>query len=125
MCSPCLECLLNNTDRTITFNEGFMKFLSLLFPIFITLISTISLANSVSSPDADLLLFNGKIYTLDEKQPWVEAVAVKDGDIVFVGNLSEAKTWLGKNTKQQETNIEKSDKLDSTYCKPLFSTFTV
>ncbi|MCJ8318235.1 MAG: amidohydrolase [Colwellia sp.] len=81
-----------------------MKFLSLLFPIFITLISTISLANSVSSPDADLLLFNGKIYTLDEKQPWVEAVAVKDGDIVFVGNLSEAKTWLGKNTKQQDLN---------------------
>jgi len=81
-----------------------MKFLRLFFPVFITLSSAISLAKSVQPSAADMLLFNGKIYTVDEKQSWVEAVAVKNGDIVFAGDLTDAKAWLGKNTKQQDLN---------------------
>ncbi len=36
-------------------------------------------------PPADLLLLNGNIYTGNEKQPLAEAIAVRDGRIVFVG----------------------------------------
>lgn len=79
-----------------------MKFVSLLFSTVITLTSTLSMAGSTVPSAADLLLFNGKIYTVDEKQPWVEAVAVKNGDIVFAGDLTAAKAWLGKDTKQQD-----------------------
>lgn len=35
---------------------------------------------------ADLLLVNGKIYTVEKNQPWVEAVAIHGGRIVSVGD---------------------------------------
>jgi len=53
-------------------------------------------------PVADLLIQGGKIYTLDEEQPWVEAVAVRDGEIVFTGSNKEAQKWIGKDTKLQD-----------------------
>jgi predicted amidohydrolase YtcJ len=34
----------------------------------------------------DQVFFNGEIYTLDDKQPWAQAVAIKDDTIVQVGN---------------------------------------
>ncbi len=43
--------------------------------------------------DADLLLTNGNIYTVTEKQPKAEAVAVKTNRIVFVGSNEDAKKF--------------------------------
>jgi predicted amidohydrolase YtcJ len=43
--------------------------------------------------DADLLLTNGNIYTVTEKQPKAEAVAVKANRIVFVGSNKDAKKF--------------------------------
>src|SRR5437763_1225221 len=43
--------------------------------------------------DADLLLTNGNIYTVTEKQPDAEAVAVKTNRIVFVGSNEDAKKF--------------------------------
>ena len=41
--------------------------------------------------DVDFLLTNGNVYTVTEKQPKAEAVAVKANRIVFVGSTDEAK----------------------------------
>lgn len=41
---------------------------------------------------ADLLLINGKIYTLDNKQPVVEAIAISERKIIAIGSSSELKT---------------------------------
>jgi predicted amidohydrolase YtcJ len=41
--------------------------------------------------DVDLLFFNGNIYTVNEKTPHAEAVAVKKDRIVFVGSNEDAK----------------------------------
>ena len=43
--------------------------------------------------DADLLLTNGNIYTVTEKQPKAEAVAVKANRIVFVGSNDDAEKF--------------------------------
>lgn len=43
--------------------------------------------------DVDLLLTNGNIYTVTEKQPKGEAVAVKANRIVFVGSNGDAKRF--------------------------------
>jgi predicted amidohydrolase YtcJ len=43
--------------------------------------------------DADLLLTNGNVYTVTEKQPKAEAVAVKADRIVFVGSNEDAKKF--------------------------------
>ena len=46
---------------------------------------------SCSTTEADLLLFNGKIYTVDSAFSTVEAVAVKDGKIIATGTSEELK----------------------------------
>ncbi len=38
---------------------------------------------------ADLVLFNGGVYTVNEGREWAEAAAVRDGILVAVGSRSE------------------------------------
>ncbi len=40
------------------------------------------------------LYFNGKIYTVNESQPWAEAMIIEKNKIVFVGSNSEARNAL-------------------------------
>lgn len=47
---------------------------------------------------ADILLLNGKIWTVNTKQPEAEAVACIGGKIVFVGSTKDAQAWVGKTT---------------------------
>ncbi|MEO9964932.1 MAG: amidohydrolase [Reichenbachiella sp.] len=49
-------------------------------------------------PKADLVLFNGNIYTLNDTQPKAEALAVTDGKIVYVGNNVNANQWVADTT---------------------------
>lgn len=48
---------------------------------------------------ADLILFNGKMTTLDRTNPTAEAVAVRDGVIVFAGATNDAMRLAGTTTK--------------------------
>jgi predicted amidohydrolase YtcJ len=54
---------------------------------------------SKKKPTADLIIRGGKIYTANEAQPEVEAVAVKDGKIIFAGKESEANALKNDQTK--------------------------
>ncbi len=45
----------------------------------------------------DQLYYNGEIYTVDERCPTAEALAVKGGRIAAVGSLEECRAVLGKN----------------------------
>ena len=47
----------------------------------------------------DLVFINGNIYTVNDKQPHAEAVAVKGDRIVFVGSNAAAKKYQGANTR--------------------------
>ena len=47
---------------------------------------------------ADRVAINGKFYTVNAEQPWAEAVAVKDTDIVYVGDNEGAKKLIGPDT---------------------------
>jgi len=48
---------------------------------------------------ADLILLNGNIYTVNQKMPHAEAVAVKGDRIVFVGTNAAVKSYQGPNTR--------------------------
>jgi len=50
-------------------------------------------------PAGDTVIINAKVYTVNAAQPWAEAVAVKDGRIVFVGTMKEAKRYQSKETE--------------------------
>ena len=43
---------------------------------------------------ADIIFKNGKIYTVNESQPWAEAVAVKDGKFVNVGSNEDIEQMI-------------------------------
>src|SRR6266699_2523642 len=48
---------------------------------------------------ADVVFVNGNVYTVNEKQPRAEAVAVKGDRIVFVGSNANAKQFQGSGTR--------------------------
>ncbi|MEA2681131.1 MAG: hypothetical protein QOK03_2853 [Candidatus Binataceae bacterium] len=48
---------------------------------------------------ADLVLRNGRIYTLDPAAPWAEALVIRDGKLAFVGADSEVKSFIGSDTR--------------------------
>jgi predicted amidohydrolase YtcJ len=52
-----------------------------------------------TAPGADTVLRGGAVYTVDDDRSWAEAVAIIDGEIVFVGSDEEVVRFIGKNTE--------------------------
>lgn len=48
---------------------------------------------------ADVILHNAKFYTVNEKQPWAQAVAIKDGKFLTVGSEKEVRQHLSDKTE--------------------------
>jgi len=72
-----------------------MKFVSILLSILI--LGFLPANPKVDS--ADLAFINGDIYTVNQKQPHAEAIAVKGDRIVFVGSNANAKRFQGARTR--------------------------
>lgn len=64
----------------------------------------LTMAQGPTSPPApaDLVLEDGRIYTVDAAGSVAAALAVRDGRVVFVGTTAEAKGWIGPNTRVEE-----------------------
>lgn len=95
-----------------------------LFVFFLTIVvisacsdtgETPQAVNPVASPDVSILdaeekndhsasyiFTNAKVYTVNDKQAWAEAIAVKGNKIVYVGDTSGAKKFAGKDTVQYD-----------------------
>jgi predicted amidohydrolase YtcJ len=56
-------------------------------------------AQNASGNDADLVVFNAKVYTVDPQTPHAEAFAVKGGRFLAVGSTSDIKGLIGKKTQ--------------------------
>lgn len=69
--------------------------------LFLLGILGVFLFSCSSQPDnpADSVFINGTIYTVDSRNPKVEAVAVKDGLIQAVGTTEEINAFVGKDTE--------------------------
>lgn len=57
----------------------------------------VSCAQEIKS--ADMVLYNARIYTVNKEQPWVQALAIRDGKIIYVGNNQEVKLYIEKDTE--------------------------
>jgi predicted amidohydrolase YtcJ len=64
----------------------------------ITLTLLLFLACSKQEP-ADLIFSNGKIYTVNDQQPLVEAVAIKGSKIIALGSTKELEKYKGVQTE--------------------------
>ncbi len=54
---------------------------------------TIPLQEPGVSAGPDLVLINGRIFTVDERVPRAEALAVKNGRFVAVGSSDDVRPW--------------------------------
>lgn len=48
---------------------------------------------------ADIAIVDAAVYTLDAARSWAEAVAVRDGRIVYVGSADGVRAWIGADTR--------------------------
>ncbi len=48
---------------------------------------------------ANVVFVNGKVYTVDSKRPWAQAVAVKGRRIAYVGDTAGARAFVGRRTE--------------------------
>lgn len=71
-------------------------------PLIVLILSTLSATTVCFAQTADTVFTGGKVYTVNENQPWAEAVAVKGNDIVFVGSSADAKAFIGDDTEVVE-----------------------
>jgi len=80
-------------------------------------------AADAGAQDADLVVFNAKVYTVDSRAPKAEAFAVKAGRFAAVGSNSEIKPLIGKRTQtfdaRQMTIVPGF--IDSAQCHILFA----
>lgn len=66
--------------------------------LFVSMLA-ICLACGTKKQAADLIIFGGKIYTMDEGLPVAKAVAVTGEKIVFVGEEEDARTFISDGTR--------------------------
>jgi len=50
-------------------------------------------------PVADQLFLNARIYTLNDAQPWAQALAVRGDEIIYVGDSAGAQAYKNENTR--------------------------
>ncbi|MDG2412101.1 MAG: amidohydrolase family protein, partial [Halioglobus sp.] len=65
----------------------------------LTAVASLVISHSAQAIEpADYVINNARIYTVSDKQPWAEALAAKDGKIVFVGSEKGAKAYTSAET---------------------------
>jgi hypothetical protein len=57
------------------------------------------LAPAPAAEPADIVFKNGNIYTVNDRQPRAQAIAVRGQRIIFVGSNRGAEKYIGKNTR--------------------------
>ena len=64
-------------------------------------LTALVLAAAASAPaaPAELVLTGAAVYTMDAARSWAEAVAIRDGRIVFVGSAEGARAYTGPETR--------------------------
>jgi predicted amidohydrolase YtcJ len=68
--------------------------------LFFALICAFASVSAQENPDAvEIILTNARIYTVNAKQPWAEALAIRGGKIIAVGSSKEMAFYRGPFTK--------------------------
>jgi predicted amidohydrolase YtcJ len=71
---------------------------SFLLSTFFLLLST--LAGAQGNQTAETVLVHARIYTVNAKQPWADALAIKDGKILAVGTNKQIEALRGSSTRR-------------------------
>ena len=55
-----------------------------------------------SQQTADWILTGGKFFTVDDQQPWAQAVAIKDGRFLYVGGEAGVAEFAAESTRKTD-----------------------
>jgi len=77
-----------------------MRRLSVWFSATLAVLSPGALLAQAATRPADLVITGARINTVDASRPTAEAIAVRGGKVVFVGNLRGAQALTGPNTEK-------------------------
>ena len=67
---------------------------------FVLLLIGLAMQMSCQAPiNSDMVIKNGVIYTMNDKMPQAQAVAVSDGKITFIGSDEDVNSWIGESTQ--------------------------
>jgi hypothetical protein len=58
----------------------------------------VPIARTESPPAADTLIVNARIYTVNARQPWAEALAVRGDKVLAAGSEKEIAVYRGAST---------------------------
>src|SRR5205085_2820894 len=90
---------LRKNDHVKTFAERQVKArISFAFYLLMLAGSIFQSRAAEDRTDVDLLLINGNVYTVNEKQPRAELIAVKKDRVLFVGSNDDAKKFQAART---------------------------
>ncbi len=84
-----------------------LKNYSWLTVLLIVLTTSCQLTSGINTNDpqpqvADWILTGGKFFTVNDLQPWAEAVAIKDGSFIYVGSDTGVTGFIGPGTQKAE-----------------------
>jgi len=65
-------------------------------------LAAVGCALAAPTTPADLVVRNAKIYTVDKERSIAQALAVKDGRVVFVGSAAAVQAWIGAKTRIED-----------------------
>jgi predicted amidohydrolase YtcJ len=68
------------------------------------LVLFISFTSCEPGPKADIILYNGKVITVDSNFTIAEAIAIKEGKIIAVGSNRQVEDYIGANTEKIDLN---------------------
>ena len=68
--------------------------IGIIIGIIILIVGILAITNQ-ESDIADTIYVNGKIYTVNDAEPWAEAVAIRDGKFIKVGSFEEVNAFKG------------------------------
>ena len=66
---------------------------------FFTIVVSLFFLSCTPSKKADIVIYNGSIYTMDDEKPQVEAIAIRGNEIFEVGSWEEIKQYKDEKTK--------------------------
>jgi len=78
-------------------NKRIRKLIFIIIPVI--LVSACGKTEPVADvPGADVVFTNGRIFTVDADRSWAQAVAIRDGQIIYVGSDAGAAQHVGSDT---------------------------
>jgi predicted amidohydrolase YtcJ len=76
----------------------FFRFRTWFSFLFFCLVGAATLATAESSPPADVIVINARIYTVNPQQKWAEAIAIRGDKIIAVGDQVKIDAYRGSST---------------------------